>query len=216
MSSSALFPDTKIPSERLADLRTISLHKLQTGSVTEHQLLLQTCIDDGFFYLDLTDPSFLSLLNDVDATFALSRDLYNYPPDIKNLFDVDTVSDLKTNGYKPKGRNVVAKDGKGDGFESWVVSWGNRSNLKQGETTLTPYFGASFHVTAFYDFPMSLSHILRWLRAIWHRSVAWFRVSAQLPTPYSALSLHLFRCPLGSALKTSKVYRDHRRIFCDY
>lgn len=121
MSSSTLLPDAKIASEKLADLHTISLHDLQTESVSAQTLLLKTCIDDGFFYLDLTHPDFASLLDDVDAVFKLSRDVFEYPTDIKSLFDVDKVSDLKTNGYKPKGRNVVAKSGKSDGFESWVV-----------------------------------------------------------------------------------------------
>ena len=110
-----------LPSEKLADLRTISLHKLQAASFSEQNLLLQACIEDGFFCLDLTHASFSSLLSDVDAVLELSRDVFGYPPEIKTLFDVDRVSELKTNGYKPKGRNIVAKDGKGDGFESWVV-----------------------------------------------------------------------------------------------
>ena len=78
---------------------------------------------DGFFYLDLTHPNFASLLASVEATFNCSKELFNYPPEIKSLFDVDKISDLKVNGYKPKGRNFVGngKNGKNDGFESWVV-----------------------------------------------------------------------------------------------
>ncbi|KAI0971260.1 putative oxidoreductase [Xylaria arbuscula] len=110
-----------LPDERLANLQTISLHKLQSGSKAEHRLLLQTCIDDGFLYLDLTHTDHKPLLSDVDAVFSLSKRLFDYPHDIKNLFDVDAVSELKVNGYKPKGRNVVAKNGRADGFESWVV-----------------------------------------------------------------------------------------------
>lgn len=123
MPSAILPPDSdwSLPSEKLADLRTISLYELQAGSVSEQNLLLLTCIEDGFFYLDLTHPKFSSLLSDVDAVFKLAKDVFSYPPEIKSLFDVDSVSDLKVNGYKPKGRNVVSKDGKSDGFESWVV-----------------------------------------------------------------------------------------------
>lgn len=122
MISSILLHDMDLPSDNLASLRTISLHELEAGSTLAHQLLLQTCIEHGFFYLDLTHPDFSSLLNCVESVFKLSEDLFNYADDIKNLFDVDKVSNLKVNGYKPKGRNVVTKDGKGDGFESWQVS----------------------------------------------------------------------------------------------
>jgi isopenicillin N synthase-like dioxygenase len=117
------FPGVHIPREKKAGLRTISLYQLQAGSSSERNLLLETCMSDGFFYLDLTHPNFSSLLEAVDATFNCSKELFNYSPEIKDLFDVDKISDLKVNGYKPKGRNVVSngKDGKNDGFESWVV-----------------------------------------------------------------------------------------------
>lgn len=116
-----LDPDLSLLSEKLADLRTISFHQLQAGSVSEQNLLLLACIQDGFFYLDLTDPKFSSLLGDVDVVFKLAKDVFDYSPEIKSLFDVDSISDLKVNGYKPKGRNVVSKSGKSDGFETWVV-----------------------------------------------------------------------------------------------
>jgi isopenicillin N synthase-like dioxygenase len=122
MSSTTTFGSITVPTDKLATLQTISLYELQNRSVLEQNRLLQACINDGFFYLDLTHPTFTSLMGDIEAVFDLSKDVFNYPIDIKTLFDVDTISDLKTNGYKPKGRNVVAKDGKGDGFESWVVS----------------------------------------------------------------------------------------------
>ncbi|EED14988.1 oxidoreductase, 2OG-Fe(II) oxygenase family, putative [Talaromyces stipitatus ATCC 10500] len=119
----ASFPEVHIPSDKKAGLRTISLYQLQSGSASERNLLLETCMNDGFFYLDLSHPNFASLLAFVDATFNCSKELFNYPPEIKSLFDVDKISDLKVNGYKPKGRNVVGngKDGKNDGFESWVL-----------------------------------------------------------------------------------------------
>ncbi|KAK8015243.1 oxidoreductase- 2OG-Fe(II) oxygenase family [Apiospora arundinis] len=110
-----------IPSEKRAHLRTVSLHELQAGSVREQSLLLQTCIEDGFFYLDLTHPSFRQLLAGVDSSFKVAESLFNYPSELKNLYDVDQISDLKLNGYKPKGRNIVTKDGKTDGFETWVL-----------------------------------------------------------------------------------------------
>jgi isopenicillin N synthase-like dioxygenase len=117
-------PSLDIPNDKVAGIRTISLYELQTGSVTEQRLLLQTCMNDGFFYLDLTHPSHSSLLENVDATFKLSKKIFDYSPEIKSLFDVDRISEFKVNGYKPKGRNVTGngKDGKLDGFESWVVS----------------------------------------------------------------------------------------------
>ncbi|KAG5977055.1 hypothetical protein E4U55_007075 [Claviceps digitariae] len=118
---SVISPEVNIPAEKLACLRTISLHDLENGSVVEDLTLLQTCVEDGFFYLDLTHPDHVGLLECVHDIFDMSKRLFEYPAEVKNLFDVDKVSALKLNGYKPKGRNITAKDGRGDGFESWAL-----------------------------------------------------------------------------------------------
>ncbi|KAG5914174.1 hypothetical protein E4U42_000655 [Claviceps africana] len=118
---SLVSPEIHIPAEKLASIRTISLHNLENGSIAENLSLLQTCVDDGFFYLDLTHPDHVSVLDCVQDIFDLSKGLFNYAPEVKSLFDVDKVSALKLNGYKPKGRNITAKDGRGDGFESWAL-----------------------------------------------------------------------------------------------
>ncbi|KAG6035342.1 hypothetical protein E4U41_006109 [Claviceps citrina] len=118
---SSVSPVVKVPAGKLASLRTVSLHELECGSVSEHLALLQTCIEDGFFYLDLTHPDHVSVLDCVQDVLDMSRGLFDYPDEIKALFDVDRVSALKLNGYKPKGRNITAKDGRGDGFESWAL-----------------------------------------------------------------------------------------------
>ncbi|KAH7377316.1 putative oxidoreductase [Pyrenochaeta sp. MPI-SDFR-AT-0127] len=110
----------ELPGNKLAVLNVICLYELQSGSALEQKRLLQTCIDDGFFYLDLTHPNFSPLLENVNEVFDLAKDLFNHNPEVKSLFDVDKISELKVNGYKPKGRNVVG-NGKTDGFESWVI-----------------------------------------------------------------------------------------------
>ena len=125
MPMPALSPVIEIPSQRLAALQTISLLELENGSISEHIALLGTCIEDGFFYLDLSHANHSFILDSVSDVFDMSKKLFDYPSDVKDLFDVDKISDLKLNGYKPKGRNIVAKDGRGDGFESWAVSLGN-------------------------------------------------------------------------------------------
>ncbi|KAK8018350.1 oxidoreductase- 2OG-Fe(II) oxygenase family [Apiospora marii] len=109
-----------ITGEKVAGLRTISLFELESGSDLEQDLLLQACTKDGFFYLNLTHPNYSVLLNDVESVFKVSERLFSYAPDVKSLFDVDEISDLKVNGYKPKGRNFVTTD-KTDGFETWVL-----------------------------------------------------------------------------------------------
>ncbi|TQS33218.1 hypothetical protein Golomagni_06444, partial [Golovinomyces magnicellulatus] len=115
-------PTIHLPSDKIANLSTICLQDLASGSAAERARMLKACIEDGFFYLDLTKPKTRGILDDVETIFGLSENLFNYPTEVKNLFDVDKISPgSKVNGYKPKGRNVVAKDGSVDGFESWVL-----------------------------------------------------------------------------------------------
>ncbi|KAF7515285.1 hypothetical protein G7054_g14652 [Neopestalotiopsis clavispora] len=128
--------DLGLDADRLGQLRTVSLNRLQSASAPEQSTLLAACMEDGFFYLDFTQSSLSKVLEDVESVFMLSEDLFNYPLDIKTLFDVDKVSDLKVNGYKPKGRNIVSKSGQSDGFESWVLP---RNGLLQLSGDPFPY-----------------------------------------------------------------------------
>ncbi|KAG6010752.1 hypothetical protein E4U21_004140 [Claviceps maximensis] len=118
---SLISPEIIIPAGKLASLRTISLRDLENGSVAEHLSLLQTCVEHGFFYLDLTHPDHVGVLDCVHDVFDMAKSLFSYPAEVKTVFDVDKVSMLKLNGYKPKGRNITTKDGRGDGFESWAL-----------------------------------------------------------------------------------------------
>lgn len=81
-----------------AQLRTISSHKLQDGSMSETSKLLDAAINDGFFYLDLTDPSEEGFLNHVDEMFTLSKAIFDHEESIKLDYDVDLLSPLKVDG----------------------------------------------------------------------------------------------------------------------
>lgn len=217
MTSSPMYPDVNLPSDKLANLRSISLHKLQTGSVSEQDLLVRTCIEDGFFLLDLTHPSLSTLLSNVDNVFKLSKDVFNYPPEIKALFDVDTVSDLKTNGYKPKGRNIVAKSGKSDGFESWVVRQPQiLSSQPKGNAILIYWRHYSSHVTDSFNYQTTLSHTPQRSPVTSPRSAVCSRVSVLLPIQFLAPSPPRFPCQLASASRTFSACHAHLPIFCVY
>lgn len=103
MASQSLFNSIRFASglpENLpaAQLKTIRLRKLQDGSMSETKKLLDAAINDGFFYLDLTDPGEETFLNHVDEMFALSKAIFDLEESIKLDFDVDLLSPLKANG----------------------------------------------------------------------------------------------------------------------
>ncbi|KAJ8127340.1 hypothetical protein O1611_g6297 [Lasiodiplodia mahajangana] len=106
---------------RLAMLQEINLAGLRNGSDLEVRKLSQAALNDGFFYLNLRDPATQFLLDQVDYTFQLSKSLFDHSIEVKNLFDIDKISLLKSNGYKPRGRNIVNKEGAKDGHESWTL-----------------------------------------------------------------------------------------------
>ncbi|KAI1495694.1 putative oxidoreductase [Biscogniauxia marginata] len=120
MSSSV--PLDQLPeASKQASLRVIDLHELESGSASEHASLLQASIEDGFFYLKLVDTPERPVQKYAERIFRLSEEIFEQDPAVKDLFDVDKISHNKTNGYKPRGRNIVSKDGTRDGFESWVL-----------------------------------------------------------------------------------------------
>ncbi|KAK8053112.1 hypothetical protein PG996_012413 [Apiospora saccharicola] len=156
-----------VSSEKVASLRTISLVKLESGSVSERDLLLQTCTEDGFFYLDLTHPSYSALLDNVESVFEASESLFNYAPDIKNLFDVDKISDLKVNGYKPKGRNFVTKDksdGHLDSLRGVVRGLCSAAHLVFSSLSASLSLPAGQHFEDFQGLPRPSPDILRLLK----------------------------------------------------
>lgn len=103
MASQSSFTSIRVASglpENLsaAQLRTIDLRSLQDGSMSEIGKLLDAAIDDGFFYLDLTDPGAENFLIRVDEIFAMSKAIFNLEETIKLHFDVDLLGPLKVNG----------------------------------------------------------------------------------------------------------------------
>ncbi|KAK9413325.1 putative Fe2OG dioxygenase domain-containing protein [Seiridium unicorne] len=129
-------PHQPLDTSKQASLKVIDLHKLESGSTSEHASLLRVSIEDGFFYLKLVENPERPLQEYSAGIFRLSEDMFNHDPAVKDLFDVDKISHNKTNGYKPKGRNIVSKDGTRDGFESWVLP---RDGLFQLENTPFPH-----------------------------------------------------------------------------
>ncbi|KAH7305292.1 putative oxidoreductase [Stachybotrys elegans] len=164
---------------RKAQLHTIDLFKLQQGSDQEHQRLLDASTRDGFFYLNMTHDSFEPLMSTVNQIHHLSKELFNYSAAEKAMFDVDLISPKKLNGYKPKGRNIVSRDGDRDGFESWVLP---RNGIMQLELEGFP------HPPVVSDYMMELRRLTSDLGRISH-------------TIFSALSQML-------CLKPGKCFQD--------
>ncbi|KAI9805949.1 MAG: hypothetical protein M1825_000563 [Sarcosagium campestre] len=113
---------TELPSDVVvASLATISLERLRAGDQNEAKKLFEACKNSGFFYLDLQTSNDNGILKTINDMFALDKDLYDLDDEEKIKYDVDKLSKLKLNGYKPVGRNFGGIKGKRDGFETYAI-----------------------------------------------------------------------------------------------
>lgn len=67
----------------IAPLDTISYARLQKKDASEINKLLEVCIKDGFFYLDLNEEQGPSTLAQADNVFAFMQDWFCQPHDDK-------------------------------------------------------------------------------------------------------------------------------------
>ncbi|KAL9073553.1 MAG: hypothetical protein Q9157_004700 [Trypethelium eluteriae] len=115
---------SSLNSSSKVNLKIIGLQNLLKEDKHEYTKLLQAVKEEGFFYLDFRQIDHgAAMLNTIERMFKFQEDLFNLPQDQKMNYDVDSLSYMKLNGYKPKGRNFGGLEGKKDGFESWAVGF---------------------------------------------------------------------------------------------
>lgn len=83
-----------------ADIEEISLDLLRGGDEGEAARLLDACIEDGVFFLNLKgkDGVGAHLLRSSRDIYQLLKTLFNLPQDEKMRYDIDLHGDLKLNG----------------------------------------------------------------------------------------------------------------------
>ncbi|KAE8373496.1 putative oxidoreductase [Aspergillus bertholletiae] len=116
-----------VPPDQVASLEVVNLVQLLQGSHDAAQRLVRAARRDGMFYLEIpegNEPGSMGRL--VQGIYAACEELFRLPLDDKMKLDVDQLSEYKTNGYKPIGRNIGGLPGHRDGFESYAVSCGSR------------------------------------------------------------------------------------------
>ena len=87
-----------IAGNEFALLRTVSMKRLSQSDNREVQELVLAAKADGMFYLDFSNFSsdlYTGVVNDI---YSLSRSLFNLGLEEKLQYDIDALTDLKTNG----------------------------------------------------------------------------------------------------------------------
>ncbi|KAI1267888.1 2OG-Fe(II) oxygenase family oxidoreductase [Xylariaceae sp. FL1019] len=131
-----------------AFLQTLSYAKLVSKEKDELARLLDACMNQGFFYLDLAESNASQALDDRLQALSLTKDWFDRPTEEKMKLRQDSV----TKGYKPIGTlSGVVKDKK-DGFENIKMP---RDDFIIGADTLPA--GLNAHLALFKE-DLELSH----------------------------------------------------------
>ena len=67
----------------IANLNTLNFSAMVSGDPSEMDLLLKSCIEDGFFYLDFLNDDTGRILKDVEGIYARMRDYFRQPLEVK-------------------------------------------------------------------------------------------------------------------------------------
>ncbi|KAI9739819.1 MAG: hypothetical protein M1834_006540 [Cirrosporium novae-zelandiae] len=103
----------------IAELQTIDFGRLHAGDKAEGARLLDACKSFGFFYLALPQDEKTQTM--IQQMYSLIKGVHNLEDEEKMRYDVDKLSKMKLNGYKPVGRNFGGLQGNRDGFETWGI-----------------------------------------------------------------------------------------------
>ncbi|GLA29453.1 hypothetical protein AnigIFM63604_004555 [Aspergillus niger] len=117
----------------IAPLRTIKYGALQNGDSKEIGRLLEACIHEGFFYLDMTDGEEIpAVLQKVDEMYDFMREWFGQPDEVKQ----EVLSSNYTDGYKPTGIFAGVRENTRDAYETLKVS---HMGIKRGASNPPPY-----------------------------------------------------------------------------
>lgn len=84
MTQDERFPTTDSNNDQdVVDLNTLSFSAIASGDPSEIDLLLKSCIEHGFFYLDFHGDETGQIHNDVGGIYAFMKDYFRQPLDLK-------------------------------------------------------------------------------------------------------------------------------------
>ena len=67
----------------IANLNVLNFGALESADSSEVELLLKSCIDDGFFYLDFANEETSLVLEAVQGMYSFMKDYFRQPMEVK-------------------------------------------------------------------------------------------------------------------------------------
>ena len=116
-----------------AQLKTVSLQALQQEDALESFKLFRACVEDGIFYLDISQTS-ADTLRAIERIYQLEESLFDLREDELLQYDIDRLSPTKLNGSAFSGTPrfleiEVAEYGLSD-TNLWVATEGNLRRIE--------------------------------------------------------------------------------------
>ena len=98
-----------IESTKQTDLTSISLAGLLAGEVDTVNDLVQSCKENGFFYLDLRDASTCKTLKKADDLVGVGKSVFKLPLEEKEEYSTEKYLPSRLLGYVSFGGDEDAK-----------------------------------------------------------------------------------------------------------
>lgn len=98
--------ESHVNSVPYADIEEISLHLLKDGDKAEESRLLDACVKDGVFYLNLQsqEGKYEPLWRSSRDIFQVLEALFDLPEDEKMKYDIDHHGEMKLNGWVSRSK----------------------------------------------------------------------------------------------------------------
>ncbi|KAL8709374.1 MAG: hypothetical protein Q9220_005868 [cf. Caloplaca sp. 1 TL-2023] len=114
--------DTTTTPRHQADLKSISLSSLLNGDIPSAHSLVQSCKENGFFYLDLRDDATTrQTLKYADELVDVGKAVFKMSLEEKEEYSTEKYLPSRLLGYKRAGCSVGPFAEKKDGYESFSI-----------------------------------------------------------------------------------------------
>lgn len=78
--------DEQLPTndgQEIANLNTLNFSAIASRDPSQMELLLKSCVEDGFFFLDFLNDDAGRILEDVQDIYVFMRDYFGQPLEVK-------------------------------------------------------------------------------------------------------------------------------------
>ena len=133
MCASAIPRSQALHDALTAQLKTVNLQALRNEDTLEASKLFRACVEEGIFYLDISQTS-PDTLRAVEEIYQLEEGLFGLQEAELLQYDIDRLSPMKLNGFaltcSPNFLKKEAAEQGSSGINPWVAIEGSLQRTK--------------------------------------------------------------------------------------